>query len=116
MFLYLLAVSDFGQPRLSIEPYEEGRRTIRLRLVGELDMATVKSLRSLLEDHQGSGHAVVIDLSELSFIDSTGLQLLLRAQADARRDGWSMALDANVSDQVARVLELTSARALFDWA
>jgi anti-anti-sigma factor len=47
----------------------------RLRLIGELDLGSTPALRSALEDI-GTDEAVTLDLSELSFIDSTGLHLI----------------------------------------
>ena len=45
---------------------------------GELDIATVELLeRALLEVEQADSARIVLDLSGLSFIDSTGLRLLL---------------------------------------
>ena len=45
---------------------------------GELDIATVELLeRALLEVERADGAIIVLDLSGLSFIDSTGLRLLL---------------------------------------
>jgi anti-sigma B factor antagonist len=45
---------------------------------GELDIATVELLeRALLEVEQADTTMIVLDLSGLSFIDSTGLRLLL---------------------------------------
>ncbi|HVC84393.1 MAG TPA: STAS domain-containing protein [Solirubrobacteraceae bacterium] len=45
---------------------------------GELDIATVELLeRALREVEQADGARIVLDLSGVSFIDSTGLRLLL---------------------------------------
>lgn len=44
---------------------------------GELDMATAHRLRNALQGHLSAGGDVVLDVSGLSFIDSTGLQELL---------------------------------------
>ena len=45
---------------------------------GELDIATVELLeRALLEVERADSARIVLDLSGLSFIDSTGLRLLL---------------------------------------
>ena len=100
---------------LSVEAVREADH-VRLIVAGELDLSTAGNLESVLQQHQGSGRTVLIDLSALEFIDSTGLQLLLRAQADARRDGWNLAFASSVTPAVQRLLELTSARPLLDWA
>lgn len=56
---------------------------------GELDLATTPQLQRVLDDLSG---AVVLDLRELSFIDCTGLHLLLCADARSRRDGLELCI------------------------
>jgi anti-anti-sigma factor len=58
---------------------------------------------------------VIIDLSGVEFMDSSGLHALVALQEDARDDGWRMELDPAVSAPVARLIELTGVRPLFDW-
>jgi anti-sigma B factor antagonist len=63
-----------GEP-LSITSQRDGS-AYRVTAVGELDLATVETLqRVLLEIDDGA--EIVLDLSGLSFIDSTGLRLVL---------------------------------------
>jgi anti-sigma B factor antagonist len=60
-----------------------GRRLIRLS--GELDLANAASLETELDRVLGDGGGeIVVDLEELSFIDSTGIALLINAIS---RDG-----------------------------
>jgi anti-anti-sigma factor len=67
---------------LDIKETEEPRA---YRLIGELDISNVESLAAVLErDVQGEGD-VTLDLSELTFIDSSGIRALLRAMG--RLDG-----------------------------
>jgi anti-anti-sigma factor len=47
-------------------------------------------------------------LTQLTFIDSSGIRELLSA-ADARRDGWTLEIVKDVSAQVRRVFDLTGA-------
>jgi anti-anti-sigma factor len=72
---------------------------------GELDMATVETLRTTLDaaiaetlraalDGFETGARLVLDLRRLSFIDSTGVRLLLTLDQRARRDGFLLALVA----------------------
>ena len=54
---------------------------------GELDMATVGILEQELRQLHGSGfNRIVLDLGGLSFMDSSGLHLVMRWTADASRD------------------------------
>jgi anti-anti-sigma factor len=50
---------------------------------GELDVATVGELESWLDDLRVRCAAVVVDLSQLEFIDSSGLRAIARARAKA---------------------------------
>ena len=54
---------------------------------GELDMATEGELRAALVEHARAG-AVTLDLSELRFLDTSGLRLILEVAEASRRDGF----------------------------
>lgn len=64
----------------------------RLRLRGELDLATVDKLRIAVQEGLGSSRHLVIDLSDLAFIDSSGLRELYRATTASGRDRWRLEL------------------------
>jgi anti-sigma B factor antagonist len=78
-----------------------------LNLSGELDLATVGALDSALEPLSAAGGPVTIQVSELTFMDSTGLHSLVRAASALRDRGCLIihGLDGNRS--VRRVLALT---------
>lgn len=61
--------------------------TVRITVFGELDVATAPRLREYTSRQLAeSAELVVLDLTDVSFIDSSGLQVLLRAAAhDDRR-------------------------------
>lgn len=52
---------------------------------GELDLATAPELEGWLDDLRRDRADVVLDLSHVTFVDSTGLRVLLRARLEARR-------------------------------
>jgi anti-sigma B factor antagonist len=67
--------------------------TGRLTVVGELDMATAGELEEALRAPlERSVSRLVIDLSKLSFIDSSGLRLLIVLNDRARTEGWTLGL------------------------
>jgi anti-anti-sigma factor len=72
-------------------------------LSGELDMASIGSLTDAVTPLVEQPGDVVVDLEQLSFIDSSGLLALLRT-AD-RIQGGTLVL-RNPSDPVRRVLDL----------
>lgn len=102
-------------PHLDVteERPEEGTRVIALR--GELDVATVGRLRAALapivEDE--TVVRVVVDLVEVTFIDSTGLMTLLNAlRRLVRRSGRLVLACSNPT--VLRLFEATRTDATFE--
>ena len=79
-----------------------------IRLTGELDVAGSALLEQELErvmvDHRP--RAVVLDLSPLEFMDSTGLRLVVLADSRARESGVRLALIPG-AEPVHRVFEIT---------
>ncbi|MGH2878053.1 MAG: STAS domain-containing protein [Solirubrobacteraceae bacterium] len=89
---------------------DDGAVTVTLR--GELDLASVVALQERLTAvEQGAPALIVLDLSELSFIDSSGLRALLLAEERARQGGRELRLTQG-SDAVQRVFEMTGTRDL----
>ncbi len=64
------------------EPFAITRDTLDaaevVTIVGELDMAHAPAVGDLLDELAGNGNPVVVDLTALSFIDSSGIHALLR--------------------------------------
>ena len=77
-----------------------------VRPIGELDLATAPELRAILQDLRQQKASVVIDLTDLTFLDSTGLRLIWDADASARADGMDLTLTVGQPD-VMRVFEVT---------
>jgi len=77
----------------------------RLAPRGELDLTTAPELEAALRDHLPQGD-VVLDLSELSFLDSTGLRLLLSERERGDREGFALRV-TGARDDVARVFEIS---------
>lgn len=69
-------------------------KTARLVLHGELDLSTVDLVRDQLTELQADPAAlhVILDLRGVSFIDSTGIAMVLTADANARRNGHNFAV------------------------
>jgi anti-anti-sigma factor len=88
--------------------------TLRLLLIGELDVAVIDHLSTRLRELHKEGYPVRLDLSRLQFIDSSGIQEIIREVVDARRSGWELDVDGPMTEQVARTVDLVGARA-FLW-
>ncbi|SDL36001.1 anti-sigma B factor antagonist/stage II sporulation protein AA (anti-sigma F factor antagonist) [Nonomuraea jiangxiensis] len=76
-------------------------------LSGELDLASVSDLAEAVGVAMGGGRRnLVVDVAQLRFCDSEGLEALLRIQADVASGGGTMTL-THVHGRVQRVMELT---------
>jgi anti-sigma B factor antagonist len=81
--------------------------TAVISVAGELDLASSPALEEELERvAQSDAKVVVVDLSNLEFMDSTGLSVLVRAHQRAEENGRRLGL-VNGSQQVQRLLTLT---------
>jgi stage II sporulation protein AA (anti-sigma F factor antagonist) len=64
-----------------------------IALAGEMDLANAADVeRELLRTEATNATKIVIDLSELTFMDSTGIRLLITAHARSRADGDRLVL------------------------
>ncbi|SRR5579884_909137 len=78
---------------------------------GELDIASVGDFRAALRDAAADGaSAVVVDLSEVSFIDSSGLGALIELYSRLRRSGRRLAVVAPGGSAPAVLLDLAGLR------
>jgi anti-anti-sigma factor len=95
---------------LQIDVRSEPDRMV-LRLHGELDLASAPLLQSEIESAEAAeAQLVVLDLDELTFIDSTGLRIILAAHERSRERGQMLALTRG-SQQVRRLMSITRAGA-----
>jgi anti-sigma B factor antagonist len=71
---------------------------------GEVDLATVAAVRDALRSEEGSTR-VVLDLRQVEFMDSAGLELIVEQVRRATRDGFDFAV-VRGPDQVQRLLRM----------
>jgi anti-sigma B factor antagonist len=76
-----------------------------LRLAGSVDLEHSPDIRRTLLDAVAERINVFVDLSEVTYIDSSGIACLVEALQTARDRGASLGL-ISVSRQAMRVLEL----------
>jgi anti-sigma B factor antagonist len=94
------------QDHFHVQRSQAGEATV-LAVSGELDLAASPALEQELDQVlDGPGEALVIDLRELEFIDSTGLSVLVKAHQRAEQTGRRFGL-VNGGSQVRRLLSLT---------
>ena len=75
-----------------------------LMVSGELDLSTVPQLSTIVAEH-GDARLLVLDLNELTFIDSTGVRVLIEADRACARSGSRLVVLAS-DGPVRRLLEL----------
>jgi anti-anti-sigma factor len=75
-------------------------------LAGEFDLAAAPELRRELLGRLTTGKPVVVDMSEVTYIDSSALAVFVRACKFAAEKGTTFRL-VNVSGHSAKVLEIT---------
>lgn len=87
------AVGVDGREPFAVEVQRRDPNVAIVRPRGELDIATVETLRTALESIERPG-PLMLDLRNLSFIDSTGLHLLVELHRRAQIDGFQLTLVA----------------------
>jgi anti-anti-sigma factor len=102
-----------GSELLTIRAYSRNGTTIVV-LGGELDLATA----SILQEHlstlgQDGSSTILLDLRELTFVDSSGLQAFIRARSDAEANGHRVLL-IGAEARVRRLFELTNTLDMLD--
>ena len=97
--------SPAWQP-FSIKVSADGDKAV-VALQGELDMSGTDRAREAIEQAEDNAKLVILDLSALDFIDSTGLEVILRAARRAQDNGGRLVV-RRPSSYVKRILEMTA--------
>lgn len=88
--------------------------TLEVGLKGELDADNVEELNRFFLEGEGAGEfRIVLDLSELDYVDSSGLGSFVRLMKEARGKGGDVRL-VGPTNEVKKVLELTRLNRVFD--
>jgi anti-sigma B factor antagonist len=86
---------------------EDRNGLVHVALVGELDLSTVAKVQDELRKVEAtSPPTMVVDLSKLTFLDSTGLRCIITADERAREEGRRMVI-VRGPDPVQRVFSIT---------
>jgi anti-sigma B factor antagonist len=98
-------VPDVPEP-FRVEIAHEGG-VVRVCPVGEVDLATVGEIEARIQELRAAGcTCVLMDLRGTTFLDCSGLRLVLEAQASSAADGWDFGLIEG-SERVQRVFAVT---------
>lgn len=106
----------YGEPVDTAEPSFEvtsdASRPAVLVVRGELDAVSAPQLREALDEARSAGgDDVRIDLSDVTFIDSSGLQSITAALRELRDEGRDLRVEG-ASRAVRRIFEVTGLRHL----
>jgi len=83
-----------------------------LRIKGELDLGTVPVLARHLDEQLGNKPTTLtLDLSALTFMDSSGLRLLIELNERAAHEAWDLTLIPSRHESANAVLRMTGADA-----
>ncbi|MET9881154.1 STAS domain-containing protein [Actinacidiphila glaucinigra] len=91
---------------------DETPQRTTITLTGELDLATCPHITEVTDAMDFRGRTLCLDLSDVTFIGSTTLNMLLRLRLRAEAEEGILEL-AGLQYQAERVLDLTGARELF---
>lgn len=83
-----------------------------LAIVGELDLSTITVLANHVEAKLGENpNTLTLDLTGLTFMDSSGLRLLIDLHDRSRREAWELTLIPSAHESANTVLRITGADA-----
>jgi anti-sigma B factor antagonist len=88
--------------------------SVTVAVAGEIDLSTADQLDAAIrEAEETETKRIVVDLSSLTFVDSTGLSVLLAAIKRTRRDGNRLSFIPSKHEAVTRLLALTDTTEMF---
>jgi anti-sigma B factor antagonist len=88
---------------------------LRIRPAGEIDLTSARRFEARLRAARAAGAGpLLVDLSDTTYMDSTGLRILLRWHEDCRREGIDARIVA-VSQAVGRLFEVTDVTELLGY-
>ncbi len=83
-----------------------GDGSLRLVVSGDLDLATAPLLAAALQEAEaGSAALIVVDLTGVPFVDSTGLRALVAGHQHSRQNGDRLRI-TGTSEQPLKLFEL----------
>ena len=103
-----------GAIDLRISVAHQADRTL-VAVAGELDVASTSELQARLGEGDVAKGDVIVDLSQLSFVDASGLHALVAAYRGASQRGQRLRV-SRTSPSLERLLTLTGARGLLGLA
>ena len=92
-----------------------GGESVTVAVAGEIDLSTAGELDAAIRAAEETELSrIVVDLSDLSFIDSTALEVLLRASIRHRENGNRLSFVPSKHDSVTMLIALTCTEEMFE--
>jgi anti-anti-sigma factor len=98
--------------RFGVEITRDDDRKRTIALSGEIDLASAPAVWDALAPALEDADCVVVDLSNVRFIDSTGLSVLVRAHRRLTNNGGTLVVQSP-SEMAGRVLRITGLDSVF---
>ncbi|MGZ4186300.1 MAG: STAS domain-containing protein [Solirubrobacteraceae bacterium] len=83
-----------------------GDHEVRVSVEGELDLVSASELGEALTRELLGGNNILLDLSEMDFIDSTGLHAIVESVRTAKAVGRKLKLSADLPQHARRLMEI----------
>ncbi|WP_250285018.1 MULTISPECIES: STAS domain-containing protein [unclassified Frankia] len=98
----------------SVRVEVSGRQAMVVRPIGDVDYSSLEPLREALLDARIAGaRDIIVDLAEVSFMDSQGLAVILFAHQRQRSVGGRLIL-RSPSEEITRLLRVTNVAHVID--
>jgi anti-sigma B factor antagonist len=103
---------DYGVMDLEVDVQEQGRWSV-VALRGEIDVYTAPRLRQALIDLvEGGKTNILVDMSKVDFLDSTGLGVLVGGLKRVKAQDGSLEIVAT-QDKILKIFEITGLSKVF---
>jgi anti-sigma B factor antagonist len=92
---------------------ENGQKLVTVRCHGRLVSQTAGDLKDTVKPFIPQGGTIVVDLTDVSFMDSMGLGTLVGLKVSAINEGYCSLKLANLTPRIQELLRMTSLTNLF---
>jgi len=92
---------------------EHGNRVTTIKFQGKLVAESSEQVRQLVKPLIPEGGRIVIDLGDVSYLDSSGLGTLLGLKVSAIRQGFCILELANLTPRIKELLRITNLANIF---
>lgn len=91
--------------QLNIQQEQNGT-ALTLHLIGRLDTTTAPQLEQCLQENLGGVQELVLEFSQLAYLSSAGLRVLLKARKQMDRQGGTLVV-RHANEMIQEVFEVT---------